>query len=78
VRRPFVPEFELPNPTFGADSYAIVIAPTDETSPDEPVIYEDGETILCPGWSKRSRNAQQQTQLVRTRQETSLRTTLLL
>jgi DNA helicase HerA-like ATPase len=40
IKKPFVPEAELPAPEYGPESYAIVIL-SDE---GEPVVYDDGET----------------------------------
>ncbi|WP_117595437.1 conjugal transfer protein [Haloprofundus halophilus] len=40
IKRPFIPAAELTNPTYGTDSYAIVILRED----GEPVAYRDGST----------------------------------
>jgi hypothetical protein len=40
IKRPFIPAAELTNPTYGTDSYAIVILRED----GEPVVYSDGST----------------------------------
>ncbi|GAA0449048.1 hypothetical protein GCM10008985_00500 [Halococcus dombrowskii] len=42
VKRPFIPEIDLPNPEFDHDDYVIVILPEDNTK--EPVVYRDGST----------------------------------
>jgi len=42
IRRPFVPEHELPVPDYGSASYAIVILPDSEDA--EPVVYRDETT----------------------------------
>jgi len=44
VRRPFVPEADLPEPEFDVDAYAIVIVPTDDDEIDGAVLYDDGTT----------------------------------
>jgi hypothetical protein len=44
VRRPFVPEVELPAPWFDQNTYAIVIVPGPQDEMEKPVVYEDGET----------------------------------
>ena len=44
VRRPFVPEVELPVPWFDQDTYAIVIVPGPQDEIEKPVVYEDSET----------------------------------
>ncbi|MDQ2055956.1 hypothetical protein [Halobellus sp. H-GB7] len=40
IKKPFVPEVELPTPEYGPESYAIVIL----SNGDEPVVYDAGET----------------------------------
>ncbi|WP_276302546.1 helicase HerA domain-containing protein [Halorussus lipolyticus] len=40
VKKPFVPEDELPHPTYGNDAYGIVILPMD----GDPVFYRNGTT----------------------------------
>ncbi|MDQ2055284.1 ATP-binding protein [Halobellus sp. H-GB7] len=40
IKKPFVPEAELPTPEYGPESYAIVILPDD----GKPVVYDNGET----------------------------------
>ncbi|EMA56310.1 primase-like DNA-binding domain-containing protein [Halococcus thailandensis] len=42
VKRPFIPEIDLPNPEFDHDDYHIVILPEDDTK--APVVYRDGAT----------------------------------
>jgi DNA helicase HerA-like ATPase len=42
VKRPFIPEIDLPNPEFDHDDYVIVILPEDNTK--EPMVYRDGST----------------------------------
>jgi hypothetical protein len=44
IRRPFVPERELPASTFGSDAYAIVVVPTDSAEIDDPLLYDSGTT----------------------------------
>ncbi|RDI69552.1 type IV secretory system conjugative DNA transfer family protein [Halopelagius longus] len=40
IKKPFVPDAELPTPEYSPESYAIVILPEE----GEPVVYSDGET----------------------------------
>ncbi|WP_132061072.1 primase-like DNA-binding domain-containing protein [Halorussus amylolyticus] len=40
IKKPFVPEDELPHPTYGSDAYGIVILPTD----GDPMFYKNGTT----------------------------------
>lgn len=40
IKKPFVPDDELPTPEYSPESYAIVILPEES----EPVVYSDGET----------------------------------
>lgn len=44
VRKPLVPEIELPDPDFGPDEYVIVIVPAEGDEMDDPVVYDDGGT----------------------------------
>lgn len=44
IRRPFVPERELPASTFGSDAYAIVVIPSGSAEIDDPLLYDSGTT----------------------------------